>query len=265
MKVGIITASLPMDTKTALRKAKELGAHGVQLWIVDNDLDPRNLSPSGREELVTCLVSLGLECAALCGDIGGFTDPSKADERAARTKGMFDLCVDIKTPILTTHIGVVPEDPLSREYTGLLGAVREIAEYAANRDCSFATETGPESAEALAGFLERVDSAGANADYDPANLVMNGFNHLDGLYALRNYIVHTHAKDGIARSTIENKEIKEVPLGKGDVNFPEYLHILRDELGYTGYLTIERECGNDPVTGIAEAVAFLKQQPGVEQ
>ena len=263
MKVGIITASLPMDTKAALRKAKELGAHGVQLWIVDNDLDPRNLTRSGREELITHMASLGLERSALCGDIGGFTDPVTVDERIARTKQMFDLCVDLRTPILTTHVGVVPDDPLSREYTGLLGVVREIAEYAAYRGCCFATETGPESAEVLADFLTRVNSGGARANYDPANLVMCGFNHLDGLYALRGFIVHTHAKDGIARAIVENKEVQEVPLGKGDVDFPRYLHILREELGYSGYLTIERECGADPVADIAEAIAFLKRQPGV--
>lgn len=265
MKIGIITASLPMDTKTGLRKARELGAHGVQLWIVDNDLDPRNLTQSGRKELVDYMASLDLERSALCGDIGGFTDLSKVDERIARTKQMFDLCVDLKTPILTTHIGVVPGDPLSREYNGLLEAVREIAEYAANRDCCFATETGPEPAETLAAFLDRANSSGAKANYDPANLVMSGFNHLEGLYALGTYVVHTHAKDGIAHSIAEKKEVMEVPLGKGDVDFPRYLHILREELGYTGYLTIERECGDDPIADIAEAIAFLKRQPGVER
>ena len=40
MKIGIITASLHMETKDALRKAKDIGAHGVQLWVVNNDLDP---------------------------------------------------------------------------------------------------------------------------------------------------------------------------------------------------------------------------------
>jgi len=53
MKVGVITASFPLDTRAALRKAKELGAHGVQLWIVNNELEPRKLTRSGREDLKT--------------------------------------------------------------------------------------------------------------------------------------------------------------------------------------------------------------------
>ncbi len=257
MKVGIITASLPLEMKAALRKAKEIGAHGVQLWVANNELDPRNLSRSGRQELVHYMASLGIERAALCGDIGGFADPATVDARIAHTKEMFDLCVDLDTPILTTHIGLVPEDRDGPAYAALVGAVREVAEYAAARDCCFATETGPESGEGLAAFLRAVNSGGAKVNYDPANLCMSGFDPIGDVAVLRDFIVHTHAKDGI------RKEPQEVALGKGDVNFPEYLAALR-AIGYSGYLTIERECGDDPVADIVEAIAFLKQQEGVE-
>ena len=260
MKVGIITASLPLDTRAALRKAKELGAHGVQLWVVNNDLDPRNLTQSGREELIAFMASLGLERSALCGDIGGFADPAKLDERVTRTKEMFDLCVDLKTPILTTHIGVLPESKPA--YDAMLGAIRDVAEYAAARDCCFATETGLESGEGLARFLSEVDSDGARVNFDPANLCMNGYDHIQAVRDLAPWIVHTHAKDGVYRSAREGG-YKEVPLGKGDVNFPKYLEALR-AVGYDGYLTIERECGEDPVADIVEAIRFLNQFEGVE-
>jgi sugar phosphate isomerase/epimerase len=263
MKVGIITASLLMETKGGLRKAKEIGAHGVQLWIVDNDLDPRNLPKSGRDDLITFMASLGLERSALCGDIGGFANPATVDEHIERTKGMFDLCVDLRTPVLTTHIGVVPEDTGSPPYGALLQAVREVADYAAERGCCFATETGPESGEALAEFLRAVSSPGAKVNFDPANLCMMGFDHLADVRALKDFIVHTHAKDGIFDSSGQPGD-REVPLGKGDVGFPPYLAELR-AIGYNGYLTIERECGDDPVADITEAVRFLKTLEGVDQ
>jgi len=258
MKIGIITASLPMELRAALRKAKEIGAHGVQLWIVNNELDPRRLSRSGREDLINYMASLKLERSALCGDIGGFADPATVDERIAHTKQMFDLCVDLRTPILTTHIGVVPEDKSSRAYSDLVSAVREVAEYAAARDCCFATETGPEPGDSLATFLHTVNSDGAKVNFDPANLCMSGFDHIHDVYALKDFIVHTHAKDGVKGKP------EEVPLGKGDVDFPTYLAALR-EITYDGYLTIERECGEDPVADIVEAISFLKRHEGVEQ
>ncbi len=52
--------------------------------------------------------------------------------------------------------------------------------------------------------------------------------------------------------------ILETPLGEGDVPFPAYLDALRSH-GFTdGYLTIEREVGEDPKQDIAIAVQTLK-------
>ena len=49
----------------------------------------------------------------------------------------------------------------------------------------------------------------------------------------------------------------EVPLGEGSVPFPAYLKALED-IGYNGFLTIEREVGDDPAKDIRAAVEFLK-------
>jgi sugar phosphate isomerase/epimerase len=49
---------------------------------------------------------------------------------------------------------------------------------------------------------------------------------------------------------------EEVPLGTGQVDFPRYLKAL-EEIGYRGFLTIEREVGEDPAADIATAVSFL--------
>jgi sugar phosphate isomerase/epimerase len=263
MKVGIILGTLGTGSlRSDLKKGKALGAHGVQPYVVDNDLDPKTLTKSGRDEFLTFMAGLGLELSALCGELGGFSEPATVDERITRTKTFFDLCVDLHTPILTTHIGVVPPDPESNAYADLVSAVREVATYAAERGCCFATETGPESGKGLAAFLNAVNSQGARINYDPANLCMNGFDHLEDVRVLKDFIVHTHAKDGIARSAVEG-EYREVALGDGDVDFPEYLSALR-AIGYTGYLTIERECGDDPAADIARAINFLKTQEGVD-
>lgn len=263
MKVGILLGTLGAGSlKRDLQRAMAIGIHGIQLWAVNNELDPRELSRSGREEFAGYLDSLGLELSALCGDIGGFADPATVDERIERTKAVFDLCIDLQTPILTTHIGAVPDDASSRAYLDLASAVRDVSEYAVNRGCCLAIETGPESAESLAGFIAVVKSDGTKVNYDPANLCMNGFDHIGGVKTLAPHIVHTHAKDGVYESGKHGK-YQEVALGKGDVDFPRYLAALRD-ISYTGFLTVEREHGDDPAAGMVEAVTFLKRQEGVE-
>jgi len=86
-------------------------------------------------------------------------------------------------------------------------------------------------------------------------MVMGGFDPVQGMYDLRDFIVHTHAKDGIGPGPKRG----EVPLGEGQVPWPEYLRGLR-EIGYDGYLTIEREVGEDPAADIVTAAKFLREE-----
>jgi sugar phosphate isomerase/epimerase len=97
------------------------------------------------------------------------------------------------------------------------------------------------------------------------------------VHNLKDYIVHTHAKDGVMLKPFDTKALyspryyglpalkgkgivyEELPLGKGGVNWDKYLTALND-IGYEGYLTVERECGEDPAADISMAVNFLKDK-----
>ncbi len=113
-------------------------------------------------------------------------------------------------------------------------------------------------------------------NFDPANLIMiHGEDIISAVKILSDSIVHTHAKDGkqlkpcdpvkiyaaFAENDYSNVTMDdyflELPLGEGDVGFPSYLSALKT-IGYTGYLTIEREAGNNRVGDITSAAAFLK-------
>jgi sugar phosphate isomerase/epimerase len=85
-----------------------------------------------------------------------------------------------------------------------------------------------------------------------------GDDPVKGVHTLKDYIVHTHAKDGIKLPDENgNKRWKEMPLGEGNVNFPEYLRALK-EIGYNGFYTIEREVGETPEVDIIKARDFLR-------
>ena len=56
---------------------------------------------------------------------------------------------------------------------------------------------------------------------------------------------------------LQDTSFIELPLGEGDVDFPAYLKAL-DDIGYKGFLTIEREVGDDPEGDIRKAVDFLR-------
>jgi sugar phosphate isomerase/epimerase len=161
-------------------------------------------------------------------------------------------------------------------------ACDELSTYAKSMNAFFAIETGPETAKTLKGFLDGLSSKGVSVNFDPANMVMvTGDDPVQGVYTLRDYIVHTHAKDGIRLRVVDPREVygslgyepmdhekmaksaesgdifREVPLGEGGVDWNSYLQALVD-IGYKGYLTIEREVGTNPEADISKAVQFLK-------
>ncbi|MGI6356343.1 MAG: sugar phosphate isomerase/epimerase [Lentisphaerae bacterium] len=277
-KIGVMVDSLRLPIPEGVRKARELGADGIQVYVVDGDMSAEALDASRRREFRQLVSDTGLEISALCGDLGGhgFQIEAENEVKISRSKAIVDLAVDLGTNVVTTHIGVVPPDRNSPVYRNQLKVCKELGEYAAKRGVAFAIETGPEPAKLLASFLDEVNSPGVGVNLDPANLVMV-LNDDPGqaVYTLKKYIVHTHAKDGVqykpcdpvqvyasfAEGGIEGLNIgelfNELPLGEGNVDWDRYLAAL-SEIGYRGYLTIEREVGANPEADIRTAVNFLK-------
>ncbi len=255
-KIGVMIESFRLGTRAGIRKAAELGADGFQIYCTSGDMEPGAMSTEKRLEFADFVRDEGLVISALCGDLGkGLLDAEANTWVVPKCKEFVDLAVDLGTRIITTHVGTLPENEHDRKWRVGVPAVREIADYAVGRGVSFASETGGEAPEVLRRFLERVGSPGMKVNYDPANLVMNGFDHLGGVEILADYVVHTHAKDGVR---LDDGTGKEVPLGEGGVDFPKYLDAL-DAAGFKGFLTIEREVGDDPVSDVAAAVEFLRQ------
>lgn len=270
--IGVIIDSFRTDMQTALKKAENMGVKGIQVYSTHGDMSPENLTPSKRKEFLNRVKDHGLEISALCGDLGqGFGDPLKNKVNIEKSKRILDLAKDLETSIVTTHIGVIPQDPNHDRYKIMQEACFELSQYADELKAHFAIETGPETAITLRNFLDTLGSKGVAVNLDPANLVMvTGDDPVQAVYTLKDYIVHTHAKDGrrllikdpeiiygLVEETIqEGKAFIELPLGQGDVDFKKYLQALTD-IGYKGFLTIEREVGDNPEADIKLAVDFL--------
>ena len=274
LPIGIIIDSLRNKTKVEqVQTAAKLGAKGIQVYATRGEMAPENLSAAQRREFLNLVKDNGLVISALCGDLGGgFGHKEENAERVEKSKRILDLAKDLETDIVTTHIGVVPTDPTHDRYKIMQEACAQLAEYADSINAHFAVETGPETAVILKGFLDSLNSRGVSVNLDPANLVMvTGDDPVKAVYTLKDYIVHTHAKDGIRlrendpevvygikEALVTGPSFEEVPLGAGQVDWPNYIKAL-NEIGYKGFLTIERECGESPETDIGNAVKFLTE------
>lgn len=272
--IGVMLDSFRTDFPTALKTASSLGAKGIQVYATSGEMAPENMTAEKRREFLKSVKDQGLVISALCGDLGkGFSNPELNPELIEKSKRILDLAKDLETDVVTTHIGVVPANASDPIYSIMQEACGQLAEYADQLKAHFAVETGPEPAKVLKGFLDSLSSTGVAVNLDPANFVMvTGDDPVQAVYTLKDYIVHTHAKDGKKLTKVDAKELYskeeaemladasyiELPLGEGNVDFVNYLKAL-NEIGFQGFLTIEREVGDDPVGDIGAAVRFLEK------
>lgn len=274
--IGVMVDSFRIETREAVKLAAKIGAQGLQMYSTTGVNSPENLNDAARRDLLAFVKDQGLVFSAICGDLGhGFGNKELNPGLIEKSKRILDFAKDMETDIVTTHIGVVPTDKNHDRYKIMQEACHELAVYADSIGSHFALETGPETSAVLKEFLDSLGSRGVGVNLDPANLVMvTGDDPVVAVHNLKDYIVHTHAKDGnmlyrtnpeyIYGITPRPEDLKgircfeEVPLGQGSVGFPTYLKAL-EEIGYTGFLTIEREAGEDPAADIKLAIEFLQK------
>ncbi len=276
LKIGVMADCFRCGIRGGLEKAAAVGAEGVQIYAVKGELDPDTVTASKIAEVRDMVASNGLVISAICGDLGGggFRDAEANKWKVEKSKRIMDLALELGANVITTHIGVVPAE-MNDARKIMAEACNELAEYGDKMGAVFAIETGPEPAERLKGFIESLSASAVRVNFDPANLAMViGEDPVESAATLQNYIVHTHAKDGIMlhktnpeiiyghlkHDEIESIEyFKEVPLGEGSVDFDRYLKLLKN-IGWKGFLTIEREVGETPEKDIKLAVDFLKEK-----
>ena len=271
MKIGVVLESFRKTFPESVKEAAALKLDGIQAYA--GQAFPFEADAAALAEVKRIVDGEGLSFSAICGDFGCAMYYEKDRKLIDREKRILEMAKELGTNIVTTHIGVIPETKDCVQYESMHAVCLELAEFAKSVGGHFAVETGPEKAVILKEFLDGLGSDGVAVNLDPANLVMcAGDDPVQAVYILKDYIVHTHAKDGVQLKKFDTKAlyapqyygltpcgwdvIREEPLGKGGVDWKRYLHALRD-IGYDGFLTIERECGDTPALDISEAVRFL--------
>jgi sugar phosphate isomerase/epimerase len=170
-----------------------------------------------------------------------------------------DFAEKINVTDIITHMGFLPEIPTSSEYSEVVAAIRVIAEYCKNKGQYLLFETGQETAVTLRRTIEDVGTGNLGINLDPANLILYGkSNPVDALGILGKYVRNVHGKDGCYPTDGKNLG-EEMPLGKGQVNYPAFIAKLK-EIGYDGPITIEREItGDEQIKDILEAKSLLEE------
>lgn len=278
-KIGVVLESFHTDVDTAIRSASQIGADGVQFYGVNGDLDCDKLTVVQQLQIGKKISSYGLEISAICGDLGGYGFEVEDDNsyKIIKTAHVMEWANSIGCHIVTTHIGVIPAEQTETRRI-MLDACKRLNEFSQKYKVYLAIETGPEPISVLNGFLKELDCPYICVNYDPANLVMiTGDDPIKGVNTLKNYIVHTHAKDGIMKKKTSPERIygifaeggigdsrlrdyfEETPLTKGNVNIGAWINALQ-EINYKGFITIERETSYGCFEELNNCVKIIKDQ-----
>lgn len=170
-----------------------------------------------------------------------------------------DFAKELGVQNVVTHMGFIPENPYDEQYEPFCDAVRVVAQHFKQNGQRLLFEAGQETPVTMMRCFETVNMDNLGVNLDTANLILYGkANPVDALDVFGKYVHNIHAKDG--RYPVNGHELgMETRIGEGKVDFKAVIHKLH-ELGYNGYITIEREIdGEQQAADIQYAKQYLEK------
>src|SRR5437764_6454386 len=188
----------------------------------------------------------------------GLVPRETREARIAHIKKASDFAKQCGIAAVQTHCGFIPENPNDPVYKETVTAMRDVAGYCKRNGQNFRYETGQETPIALVRAIQDVGLDNQGVNFDLANLILYGkANPVDAIEILGPYVQRIHAKDGLW-PTNPRALGKEVPIGRGKVDFPRIIARLK-QLNYQGAVTIEREVsGPQQIEDVRAAKAYLE-------
>lgn len=256
LKIGVQLRSLRQPLKMALQTAARLGARGVEL-DARNEVRPQDMSATAIRQFKKMLDDLRLSVTALSFYTRrGYTSPDQLDRRVDATKQALVLARALGTDIVINHLGRVPDNTEEPAWNLLIEVLRDLGGYGQRVGATLCAETGTESGADLWRLVQALPDGSIGVNFDPANLVMNGFSPIEAAEQLAPAVRHVHVKDAVR--DLGQGRGAEVEIGRGSVDFAALFSRL-EESGYRGYFTIERENAADPIAEIGRTIHFLKE------
>ncbi len=258
--IGVDVDDLRLQVKDGLRKAADLGFDTVELATVRGDVEPSNLSSSGRRHLSHFVDGLGLRMAALVADMPGLwlTDPRTVNELIERTLRILELARDLKVPVVTASAGALTypqagdseDDRCSTASRSALDALKQLGEYADSLGVVYALRPGHGGGDRIACVLDELRCPSIQICLDPAASVIAGANPLSLIERLPRQIALMHVRDGTAG--LPEQPGHETRFGEGDVDLVGVLATL-GAADYAGPYILRRTDSPTPVADIREA------------
>ncbi|MBI1831911.1 MAG: sugar phosphate isomerase/epimerase [Planctomycetes bacterium] len=231
--------------------AHQLGVAGIELEA-SGELTPANLTQTGRREILHLLRSHDLTVSAIvCPLRRGIDVAQNIEPRLEYIRDTMKLAFDLGPRLVIVPIGQLPEkedDPAAAVFKESL---RDLGQQGDRTGVTIALDNSVDSPEALVAYLGRFDIGSLGVSYNPANVVLAGFNPYDAIKTLNKRLVYAQAQDA---RRVSPSRLAAVPIGHGDLDWMQILAHF-EEIEYRGALTV---LGNDRAE-LAAGAAFLRR------
>ncbi|HIE25869.1 TPA: sugar phosphate isomerase/epimerase [Candidatus Poribacteria bacterium] len=254
MKVGCCAYSFrqylssgEMSLFDFLEKGVEIGLDGVELTSY--------YFPSTDDEFLYSLKRkaylLGLEISGTAvGNNFCLADEAERAKQVTMTKSWIDNSVKLGAPCMRVFAGGAPSGHAEEEARNwCIDSLKECLDYAKPRGILLALENHggiTSTAEQTLAIIKAVDDEWLGVNLDTGNYR----NAYEGIEKTAPYAITCHAKTEIPG-----------PSGKEIADFRKIADILA-KAGYKGYLSIEYEAAEDPMTAVEKFVSYLKEIVG---
>jgi len=233
-----------MTLEDFLQKGVEMGLNGVELTAYYfKTTEDEYLNHIKRQAYL-----LGLDIAGTAvGNNFCRADEAERAEQIEMVKNWVDISVKLGAPCMRVFSGGVPVGHTEEEaFQWCVDSIKECLEYSIPRGILLALENHggiTSTAEQTIAIIKAVDSEWLGANLDTGNYRNNPY---EEIAQTAPYTITCHAKTDI----------------KGEeADFSKIVASL-EEAGFKGYLSIEYEAAEEPMTAVPKFVDYLKEVTG---
>jgi sugar phosphate isomerase/epimerase len=256
LKIGIVAESTGLSLRQALVVAARAGASGVQVDALGK-VSPGELGDTGRREFRNLLRSFDLQLAALNVPVRrGLDVADDLQPRIERVRKAMQLAFDLGARRVVVACPKIPAEENDARANLMRESISALGTFGDRIGCLVALEVGYDPAEKVKQYLAGFDCGSLKVTYDPVNFLLHGHDALASLTPLAGLVAHVHARD--ARSAGVSRGLQEVPVGAGDIDWMALTATLQ-VMEFDGFLTVEREQGDNKLADVTNGVQFLKR------
>jgi sugar phosphate isomerase/epimerase len=265
------TLSLARDLRSALRVARELGLHGVEL-DARRGLDAEQMSQTGIRQIRKWIGDEGLVVAAVAFPTrSGYGDADRLEGRIAATKAAMQLAHALGASVVTNHIGDIPPQFLPQEspkpdeqqsppttdprWQLLLDVLTDLGDWGHRVGAVLCAEAGRSSPADLLRVFRALPEAAITCNLVTGSLVVHGHDPVEAVDILSSQIGHVQASDAVAGAYAGRG--RAVIVGSGQVDLPGVLAAL-EERSYRGWIELEPVESMGARAELAEAIRSLR-------